>query len=133
MPIYTPIVVHPNIKASHSNLIELQWEKTTVVADFIIPDDSSHALRIRFDRTEIIRILDEMPISTEYEETPNEGLVPENFAYIVEGTTFWKYQSETLKTVKKELRHYRFITGWTCLDVISKNEPTFSIISTNSP
>jgi hypothetical protein len=131
MPKYVPLVANPAIKASQSDLIELRWRRSGIIADFIIPQDDANAFRVCFDRVEIIRILDEMPLSTEVEETSNEGLVRDNFAYTIEGATFWRYQSEAFKTVEKMLRHYRFITGWTCLDVISNSEPAFVIVPLN--
>jgi hypothetical protein len=69
-----------------------------------------------------------MPLSTETEDTPNEGLVSEHFAYRVEGSSFWRSQSEALKTVHAKARHYRFITGWTCLDVIADIAPVMTVV-----
>ena len=128
MPKYTPILVSPNIRASKSNLIELRWKNNGIMADFIIPTDDAYALRVQFQRVEIVSLLDEMPLSTESEETLAEGLVPENFSYSVEGAIFWRYQSEALKASNKGLTHYRFVTGWMCLDVISNREPAFAVV-----
>ena len=69
-----------------------------------------------------------MPISTEHEVTPNEGIVAEHFAYLVEGASFWEQQSETFRVVYKSAKHYRFFTGFYCLDVIATDEPSFSIV-----
>ena len=69
-----------------------------------------------------------MPLTTENEENAPHGLVPEHFAYLVEGSLFWKSQSETFKIVFNKARHYRFITGSTCLDVISDATPNISVI-----
>ena len=133
MPKYTPIP-HPKIRCSLSDLIELHWLNNTpgqnsIDADFVIPDDSSHALRVHFRNLQVLRLLDEMPISTENEETANDGLISDNFAYIVEDASFLRHQSWALKTVMPGLKHYRFITGWTCMDVLSKDEPEFSIVT----
>lgn len=76
----------------------------------------------------IIRILDEMPLSTEHENTPREGNIPHHFAYRVEGATFETTQSETWKFAQHPATHYRFVTGWTCLDVLSSKEPTFRVV-----
>ena len=127
MPKYTPIeLIHP-IKSVASDLIHLQWEKYALAADFIVPGDNSIALRVQFDRVEIIRLVDEMPISTEHEETPNEGLIANHFAYLVEGASFWNQQSEAFKANFTAAKHYGFITGWTCLDVITSREPRFAL------
>jgi hypothetical protein len=45
-----------------------------VGADFVIPGDDQQALRVQFGKTEIVRILDEMPLSTEGEDTKSTGL-----------------------------------------------------------
>ena|ERR1700730_9341125 len=45
-----------------------------------------------------------------------------------EGSQFWKSQSDAFKAVFNKARHYRFVTGWTCLDVISDAEPSMSVI-----
>lgn len=61
------------------------------------------------------------------EDTKSTGLVSEHFAYRIEDSLFWKSQSEAFKAAVKNLRHYRFVTGWTCLDVISEQEPNISV------
>jgi hypothetical protein len=126
VPKYIPLDLRISIKASQSDLLEFKWIKNGIVAYFIIPDDKKNALRIDFDRVEIIRILDEMPLSTE-SETQNEGLVRDHIAYLVQDSSFWQNQSDAFKQVHKAVQHYRFITGWTCLDVISGSEPRFAI------
>lgn len=129
MPKYTPIEITPRIQSSMSDVLEFRWTKNRrITADFIIPGDEKNAVRVQFERVEIVRLLDEMPISTEFDETADEGLVPDHLAYSVDGTTFWQTQSDALKTVHPRLRHYRFITGWTCIDVISETAPTFLVI-----
>ncbi len=128
MPKYTPILMCSPIRASQSDLIELGLKGAALKADFIIPGDETQVLRVQFDRAEMLRVLDEMPLSTEDEATPNEGLLPDHFAYIVEGAAFWKSQSAAFKTVHNQAKHYRLITGWTCLDIISNSEPTFAVV-----
>jgi hypothetical protein len=76
MPKYRPIEQPVAIEASGSDLINLALKGRELVADFLIPGDSQRVLRVQFERVEIIRTLDEMPLSTEDEETPNEGLYP---------------------------------------------------------
>ena len=102
------------------------------MADFIIPDDNVHLLRVTFDRQCIVRLLDEMPLSTETDDGPVEGLVPEHFAYRIEGAAFSRTQSEGWKEVQKVVQapvtHYRFVTGWACMDVLSSAVPDFEIV-----
>ena len=127
VPKYHAIEQPLEIKSSLSDLIALAWEDRGIVADFSIPGDEKQALRVYFDKTHIVRILDEMPLSTESEGTKSEGLVSEHFAYIVEDSLFWKSQSEAFKIVFNKARHYCFITGCTCLDVISDAAPTIGV------
>jgi hypothetical protein len=83
-------------------------------------------------RVEIIRTLDEMLLSTE-EPEKWVGLKADHFAYEVVDAHFWKSQSDAFKIVVKNLKHYVFITGWTCLDVISQHPPTFSVVDAPVP
>lgn len=71
-------------------------------------------------------------LSTEEHPLDKEGLVPQNFAYLVEGSRFYRSQSDMLPTTLPKARHYRFVTGWTCLDVISMLEPKFEISAKSS-
>jgi hypothetical protein len=128
VPKYHPIEQPIAIKASHSDLINLVLKDRGLVADFVIPDDDRRVLRLQFERVDIIRTLDEMPLSTEAEDTPNVGLLADHFAYLVDGARFWNQQSEAFKAVVAEARHFRFITGWTCLDVITTAEPKLSVV-----
>jgi hypothetical protein len=128
VPKYHPIEQPIAIEASLSDLINLVLKDRGLLADFVIPRDNKRVLRIQFERVEIIRTLDEMPLSTETEETPNEGLLANHFAYLVDGALFGNQQSEAFKAVFTKARHFRFITGWTCLDVIAAGEPKLSIV-----
>jgi hypothetical protein len=73
-----------------------------------------------------------MPLGTE-EQAPDEGLVPEHFAYRVIGGSFWEFQSDALKLIFKSAEHFRFVTGWTCLDVIANSAPLISVILAGAP
>ena len=132
MPKYTPIALKQPIRSSVSNLLDLRLRNETMDADFAIPGDAANSLHVHFDRALIIRVLDEMPLCTEHEETPNQGLVPDHFAYMVEGASFWLSQSRAFKMNYPEARHYRLITGWTCVDVIYDREPEFSTVPRGS-
>lgn len=129
MPKYKPLAPGVELKASHSHLIAFQWQTNGICADFSLPDDEGHLLRVTFDRPCIVRLLDEMPLSTEEDETPNEGLIAEHFAYRLEGARFARCQSEAWKEVSGPVAHYQFVTGWACMDVLSGGSPTFSIVA----
>jgi hypothetical protein len=129
MPNYTPIELPALIHSSQSDVLNFHWDKNRgITADFLIPDDDGQVLRLSFSRVEVVRLLDEMPISTE-SDTRNVGLVPNHLAYEVTGSTFWAQQSDALKHSLPAMRHYRFITGWTCIDVLSLAKPVFAVVT----
>lgn len=127
MPRYEAIDAGVSFKASMSDLVAFHWDTNGIEAGFLIPDDERHLVYVRFDRQCIVRILDEMAISTESDDTPAEGLVPEHFAYRVYEAAFLRMQSEAWKSLSERTAHYSFITGWACLDVISSAYPDFQI------
>ena len=129
VPRYEPLNVGVSLKASGSDLVAFRWQTNGISADFSLPDDEGRLLRVLFDRPCIVRLLDEMPLSTEEDETPNEGLVPEHFAYRLDGARFARIQSETWKEVSGPVAHYQFVTGWACMDVLSGGSPTFLIVA----
>ena len=128
MPRYSPIDAGVPLQASRSDLASLRWSTNGIAADFILPDDDAHLLRVSFDKQRIIRILDEMPLSTEEDDTPNEGLVSEHFAYRLEGAAFSRLQSGAWKEVNAPVTHYQFVTGWACLDVLTAATPAFAVV-----
>jgi hypothetical protein len=128
MPIFKPIDSGIPMKCSLSNLDRLALHGNALEADFYIPDDANKRLRVAFAHVEITRTLDEMPLSTE-EPKRWVGLKKDHFAYEVVDAHFWRSQSCALKTAVKNLKHYVFITGGTCLDVISRHPPAFSVVN----
>jgi hypothetical protein len=128
MPRYSPIDAGVRLQASLSDLAALHWSTNGLAVDFVLPDDGDHLLRVSFDRQCIIRVLDEMPLSTEKDDTPNEGLLSEHFAYKLEGAAFARLQSCAWKEVNAPVTHYQFITGWACLDVLTAATPAFSVV-----
>lgn len=129
MPVYRPIDPGISFKASASDLLNFNWDLNGISADFALPDQ--YVLRVAFDRQCIVRLLDEMPLSTE-DDGPTTGLVSEHFAYEMNGAAFLQMQSETWKEVWEtqlgSVHHFRFITGFGCMDVISAARPTFSVV-----
>jgi len=71
-----------------SDLFGFKWATNGITADFILPDDGAHLSRVSFDRACTVRLLDEMPLSTEETDTPSEGHISEHFAYRLEGAAF---------------------------------------------
>jgi len=97
-----------------------------------VPHDDAHLLRISLDQRCIVRLLDEMALSTEEDDTPNHGLVSEHFAYRVEGAAFARTQSDAWKVACGQVVHYRFVTGWACLDVLTAATPSFAVVPKTS-
>jgi len=128
LPRYNPINTGVPLQASGSDLVSFEWSTNSVVAHFIMPEDDTHLLRMSFDKPCIVRILDGMPLSTEDDDTPNEGLVSEHFAYSLEGAAFARIQSSAWKQACAPITHYRFLTGWTCMDVLSAATPAFAVV-----
>lgn len=128
MPTYEAIDIGVSLRAADSDLIAFEWRTNGITAVFILPDDGTRALRVSFDRPCIVRLSDEMAVSTEEEDTPNEGLVPNHFAYRLEGARFSRLQSETWKEVSGPVTHFQFVTGWGCVDVLSGGSPSFLVI-----
>jgi hypothetical protein len=128
MPRYSPIEIGVPFRASQSDLASFDWSTNSIRADFILPDDEARLLRVSFDKQCIVRILDEMPLSTEADETPNDGLVSEHFAYRLAGAAFARLQSNAWKETSGPVTHYRFVTGWACMDVLTAATPVFAVV-----
>jgi hypothetical protein len=128
VPRYFPIDAGVRFDCDQSDLLAIKWKAERLSAEFILPGAKSQALRVRFNGATIVRLLDEMPLSTEGQPTKGEGLVPGHFAYRVEGSTFADAQSEVWKLVYRPACHYEFITGWGCMDVLSEVEPSFEVV-----
>lgn len=127
VPKYFPIDAGVSFDCVLSDLLTVRWKYKSLSADFVLPGAEGQALRVRFSGATIVRLLDEMPLSTE-QGTKNEGLVPRHFAYRVENSTFADTQSEAWKYVFGPVCHYEFVTGSGCMDVLSKAEPTFEVV-----
>ncbi len=129
MPRYEPIEIGVPLECVRSDLVAFRWRDRGVTADFVLPHDGEHVLRVDFDQPCIIRILDEMPLSCEDDGGPATGLVSNHFAYRVDGSDFAKAQSEAWRTMFGPVIHHRFVTGSACLDVLSAASPTFAVIN----
>ena len=127
MPRYIPVDVPVALRASRSDMLAFRWTSGGVEADFAIPSAPAQALRVTFSKPCIVRILDEMPLSTEDDNGPAEGRIGEHFAYRVEGAAFEQSQSWAWKTALAPVSHWQFVTGGACLDVLSPAAPLFSV------
>ena len=124
MPNYFPIPIPLDFDNSASDLVLLTYRDRGIIADFLIPDRGQENMRVSFAHVEIVRTMDELHLSME-DKIPEGGL--RKFAYRVESARFWETQHEALSAIFPRLRHYRFITGWTCLDVLANEEPVITL------
>ncbi len=131
MPKYYPLDVPISFIPMKSDLLTLDWGTNHFSAEFLIPDDDAHCLRVVFEVCTIVRLLDEMPLSCEDAPGSVKGIIPDHFAYRVEGATFAQTQSAAWIEITGPVTHYQFITGWGCVDVLSPAEPEFEVVPTN--
>ena len=110
--------------ADDADLVSFDW--LTKKAEFVSNVDGAK-LVIMFDGEVIVRMLDELPLSTESEPKDWAGIIPHHFAYRVEGDPFLVAQSDTWQSMEPNLSHYRFLTGSGCLDVVTSATPRFTI------
>jgi hypothetical protein len=95
MPQYIPLEdVRVTLDADPIDVLKVEPDLNSLGADFIRGNDSERALRVTFDRGAIVRLLDDMPLSTEYHSLENEVIVPYHFAYKVLGHSFLLSQSQ---------------------------------------
>jgi hypothetical protein len=122
-PIKSPA---PWSDADRADLLSFDWQRQT--AAFATSDDD-RILEVSFlGCGVIVRMVDEFPLSTESDPEDWVGLVPHHFAYQVEGDPFFDSQSKAWRSVESAPKHYRFQTGFGCLDVISSAEPSFALV-----
>lgn len=117
----------PWTDANHADLVSFDWQLN--VATFsIVGDDRRLEVSFPNSRSVIVRMLDEFPLSTESEPTEWAGLISHHFAYRVKGDAFLEAQSEAWRSMERSLKHYRFMTGAGCLDVLTSGEPHFRLV-----
>ena len=83
---YTPINMDLAFDSLRSDLVAVDWAEGR--ADFILPADNAHVLRVEFAPRSIIRALDEVAFSLESNPNTRIGIMPGHFAYQVEGAPF---------------------------------------------
>jgi hypothetical protein len=83
-------------------------------------------LLIEFDNALVVRVLDEMWNSTETDSKRWRG-IDGSFARIIEGSEYPTHP-DLLKTIHLDAKHYLFITGDDCVDVIAIDPPLAKLI-----
>lgn len=123
---YTPIDSGVYWNSDLADLRYFDWQSQ--MAEWAFPDGKS-LVRVWFGAADlIVRILNEFPLSTENEARERHGLVPHNFAYLVEGDPFLTSQSKVWRELNGPVQHYCFLTGNGCMDTITSSTPRFEII-----
>ncbi len=84
-------------------------------------------LLIEFDNALVVRVLDEMWSSTETDPVRWRS-IEGSFARIIEGSEY-PTGSDYLKWIHPEAKHYAFVTGDDCVDVISLDPPRAKLIA----
>lgn len=128
---YTPFDVFQNFTCTGMELYELRHsylrDGKPLTAYFSLPTGDD-LLEIRFSDADVVRVLDELLLSTEEYGIELIGEKPYHFAYRVENSRFFLSQSELYREQSRDAVHYRFITGGACLDVLTKFAPNFALV-----
>jgi hypothetical protein len=125
---YIPLEdVRVTIGVEPVDVLKVEPGLNSLSADFLLRDDTERALRVNFDCPTIVRLLDDMPLSTEQHPSELEGIVPYHFAYEVRGHPFLLSQSPVW-TDQFRPTHYQFLTGDGCMDVLAPGQPKFCLV-----
>lgn len=89
-------------------------------------------LRVFFPHVYIFRIIDEMHRPLEEQGMEKVEHAFNHFAYKVQGSPFFAAQREVFEVVFPGSTHYLFVTGGDCLDVITREEPRFCWVDSNT-
>jgi hypothetical protein len=89
-------------------------------------------LRVFFSDVDIFRVIDEMHRPVEEQGMEIVGHVSNHFAYKIEGSPFWEAQRIDFEVRLPGSTHYLFVTGGDCLDVITREEPRFCWVDSNT-
>ncbi|MNH89548.1 hypothetical protein D3C73_420740 [compost metagenome] len=128
---YNPIALDLRIGATSAEIHrlvmsfdqEIGANKLTI---YISVAGRSGFVRIAFPHVDIFRVVDDMHLPLEENDTLTIGHISDHFAYQIEGSPFWAPQREAFEAVLPGSTHYRFVTGGSCLDVISREKPGIS-------
>lgn len=131
MALYLALPLDAPIQSSASDIISLCSDGNAITAMFIVPHDDTQALRVHFRDSYVMRMCDEHVLNLEDAPKSNAGLVAEHFLYEVEGADFWLCQP-AIRESYRGAKHFRCVTGWTCLDVIADDPPTVTVVPRDS-
>jgi hypothetical protein len=117
--LYVPIE-YPGEPAAHlpgCDLDRVHWRTSWFAADFAVLRFG--LLRVSFAGEFIVTFLDEVFLAGEQAN----GLVANHFAYAVDG-----FDSSLAKSFREPPKCFRFLTGFTCMEVLAANAPHFEVV-----
>lgn len=124
LPRYIPLEVKPIASALDWDLARVLWAPVNLYAEFLLAPKNLR-LRINFPKVTVYRVIDDLEmLDSEYDA--NVGIEYRHFGYQVEGAAFWRDNINHIKRVGSPQAHYRYITGNSCVDVISVYEPHYA-------
>lgn len=132
--VYHPFAFDLRIGATSAEIhrLEMKFEEVGAnkLAAYVSVAGRPGFARIAFPHVDIFRVIDEMHLTLEEDARLTVGHVSNHFAYRIEGSPFWAPQREVFEVVLPGSAHYRFVTGGSCLDAISRDQPEISWVLT---
>lgn len=125
---YFPIDFEVRAPATALDLQRLEYleGRSNLLAAYFCGARPSSLLKVVFTHAVMFRVIDDFHHPIETYGFTDVGHIPNHFAYRVEGSPFWAAQKEVLSAVFPGVSHYLFVTGGSCLDALSVEEPVFS-------
>lgn len=131
---YEPLEFDLGVGATAADLdrLEMTCPGSKELRAYFSVAGKSRLLRVSFPNVDIFRVIDEMHGPLEEQGLEKVGHVSNHFAYKVQGSPFWAAQREVFEVVLPGSIHYLFVTGGDCLDVITRDEPRFCWVDSNT-
>jgi hypothetical protein len=131
--LYHPIAFDLRIEATSAEIHRLEMscnaeDGANRLTTYISVAGQSGFVRITFPHVDIFRVIDDVQLPLEESDRLRVGHVTNHFAYLIEGSPFWAAQREVFEAVLPGSAHHRFVTGGSCLDVISREQPEISCV-----
>ncbi|MBP1848524.1 hypothetical protein J2046_006820 [Rhizobium petrolearium] len=127
MPSYVPMEIEPRFSALDLELARSLWTPAQSFVEYICAKTRSN-LRIAFQKIEIMRIVDDLPL-LDLEDEQTSGILQHHFGYVVSDAAFWRANERTIERSVNPMTHYRFITGNSCVDIISSASPHTRVLA----
>ncbi|MEY9998692.1 hypothetical protein ABIA18_000490 [Sinorhizobium fredii] len=107
------------VSALNSQLAGIKWNDGTLFVDFSVMDKPLIA-RATIRECLIFRVLTDSAVP-QLELEDQRGLSEEHLAYSVEGAFFYGHHVPTV--FESPVLHYRFVTGPSLVDALSRTDP----------